>query len=39
MQSDHPVKKTFNNNYTHYTHMHMLEQYLIIMRTIKNVHS
>ena len=35
MQSDHPVKKEINNNYTHYTDMHMLEQYLIIMKTIK----
>ena len=31
MQSDHSVKKEINNNYTHYTDMQMLEQYLIII--------
>ena len=35
MQSDQTIKKEINNNYTHYTDMHMLEQYLIIMKTIK----
>ena len=37
VHSDHAVKKEINNNYTHYTDMHMLEQYLIVMKTIKNV--
>ena len=35
MQSDHPVKKEINNNNIHYTDMHMLEQYAIIMKTMK----
>ena len=30
-QSDHTVKKEINNNYTRYTDMHMLEQYLMII--------
>ena len=39
MQSDHPSKKEINNYSSDFTDMHMLEQYLIIMMTIKkNLH-